>query len=232
MKILPIEIIHSILFWQTFNASFNFVIIGSFQLRNVSRHAASVVGESLFVWGGKRPKLPKVHSSLRKKKFLSTIDRLNFRTGHWSRDLTKGTPPLGPRGYSCTTRNTDILYFGGDCGHDRCYHNDVNSFNSLTYEWTNLVSTSDAVMKRACAGMMCMESEGMDYLLIIGGDGPPPTSYQSQYQYHQLYDGRVLTNEHNLFNLSKSKITIYCVLSFLLFYDDVFSSRAVDYSNS
>ena len=132
-----------------------------------------------------------------------------MRTARWSSHVTRGTsPPLGPVGYFSTTRNTDIFFFGGSCGHDLCYHNDVNLFNSLTYEWTNLIPTSDTVMKRALGGMMCMECMGTEYLLIIGGQGSTPTTRHSQYQYDQMVTGAVRTNEHNLFNLSTSKIQL------------------------
>uniref|UniRef100_A0A1X7TIT4 Uncharacterized protein n=1 Tax=Amphimedon queenslandica TaxID=400682 RepID=A0A1X7TIT4_AMPQE len=83
-----------------------------------------------------------------------------------------------------------------------CFHNDVNSFNSLTYEWSNIIPTSDAVMKRVEGGMVCMESMGTEYLFMIGGAGSTPTTYQSQYQYIQLGTGRIRTNEQNLLNLS------------------------------
>ncbi|XP_019856299.1 PREDICTED: uncharacterized protein LOC109584846 [Amphimedon queenslandica] len=105
-------------------------------------------------------------------------------------------------GYFCTTRNNDIFFFGGYCGHDICYHNDVNSFNSLTYEWSIIIPTSDAVMKRMSGGMVCMESMGTEYLFMIGGAGSTPTTYQSQYQYIQLGTGAIRTNEQNLLNLS------------------------------
>ena len=56
---------------------------------------------------------------------------------------------------------------------------------------------------------MCMECMGTEYLLIIGGGGPTPTTRHSQYQYDQVVDdGLVHTNEHNLFNLSTSKIQL------------------------
>ena len=176
-------------------------------ISDIFEHSAPVVRESLFVWGGNRPGLPLVHDSPQKEKFLSTIDRLDMRTARWSFHVTRGTsPPLGPVGYFSTTRNTDIFFFGGWCGHDDCYHYDVNLFNSLTYEWTNLIPTSDTVMKRAFGGMMCMECMGTEYLLIIGGHGSTPTTRHSQYQYDQLVNDRDCTNEHNLFNLSTSKI--------------------------
>ena len=177
---------------------------GIYQLGGISSHSAPVVGESVFVWGGGRPDLPRIHDSPQKRKFLSTIDRLEFRTGRWSSHVTRGTsPPLGAIGYFCTTRNTDIFFFGGDCG--VCFHNDVNSFNSLTYEWSNIIPTSDAVMKRASGGMVCMVSMDTEYLFMIGGTGSTPTTYQSQYQYIQMISARIRTNEQNLLNLSTSK---------------------------
>ena len=187
--------------------SFLFLVITG--IGGIFEHSAPVVGESLFVWGGSRPDYPRVHESPQKMKLYSTIDRLDFRTGRWSSHVTRGTsPPLGPHGYFCTVRNTDIFYMGGWCGHDSCYHNDVNSFNTLTYEWNKLISSSDIVMKRAYGNMVCMESMGTEYLLVIGGHGSTPTTYQSHYQYDQLVDGRVRTNEHNLLNLSTSKIQL------------------------
>ena len=177
-----------------------------YQLGEISSHSAPVVGESVFVWGGNRPDLPSVHDSPQKRKLLSTIDRLEFSTGRWSSHVTRGTsPPLGAMGYFCTTRNTDIFFFGGLCGDDLCYHNDVNSFNSLTYEWSNIIPTSDAVMKRGAGGMVYIESMGTEYLFMIGGNGSTPTTYQSQYQYIQMVNGRICTNEQNLLNLSTSK---------------------------
>ena len=187
--------------------SFLFLVITGIGM--IIDHSAPVVGESLFVWGGNRPGYPAVHESPQKMKLYSTIDRLDFRTGRWSSHVTRGTsPPLGPIGYFCTVRNTDIFYMGGACGHDDCYHNDVNSFNTLTYEWNKLISSSDIVMKRASGDMVCMESMGTEYLLVIGGHGSTPTTYQSHYQYDQLVNGRVRTNEHNLLNLSTSKIQL------------------------
>ena len=179
---------------------------GIYQLGGIAGHSAPVVGDSVFVWGGNRPDLPLVHNSPQKRKLLSTIDRLEFRTGRWSSHVTRGTsPPLGAMGYFCTTRNTNMFFFGGHCGVEMCFHNDVNSFNSLTYEWSNIIPTSDAVMKRGSGGMVCMESMGTEYLFMIGGTGSTPTTYQSQYQYIQMISGRIRTNEQNLLNLSTSK---------------------------
>ena len=60
-------------------------------------------------------------------------------------------------------------------------------------------------MKRGGGCMVCMESMGTEYLFMIGGTGSTPTTYQSQYQYIQLVNGTIRTNEQNLLNLSTSK---------------------------
>uniref|UniRef100_A0A1X7T0E2 Uncharacterized protein n=1 Tax=Amphimedon queenslandica TaxID=400682 RepID=A0A1X7T0E2_AMPQE len=57
-------------------------------------------------------------------------------------------------------------------------------------------------MKRATGGMVCIESMGIENLFMIGGTGSTPTTYQSQYQYIQMVNGRIRTNEQNLLNLS------------------------------
>ena len=55
---------------------------------------------------------------------------------------------------------------------------------------------------------MYMECMGTEYLLIIGGKGSTPTTHHSHFKYDHLVNGHVRTNEHNLFNLSTSKIQL------------------------
>ena len=44
-----------------------------------------------------------------------------------------------------------------------------------------------------------------EYLFIVGGAGPTPTVHHPQFQYDQLKNGRVCTNEQLLYNLSTGK---------------------------
>ena len=60
-------------------------------------------------------------------------------------------------------------------------------------------------MKRGYDGMMLTEYGGIHRFLIIGGVGSPPSTKLPQAQYIQLPNGRVHTNEQNLYNISTSK---------------------------
>ena len=64
------------------------------------------------------------------------------------------------------------------------------------------------VMKRAYGGMITIEDDGVHCLLMIGGVGSPPTIELPNTQYVKLSSGRVLTNEHNMYNISSGKHVI------------------------
>ena len=170
-------------------------------------HHTQVIGDSLYLWGGDQPNLPKVHNNDEKRRLTSQIQIFNITSGKWDTKPTRGNPPLGVIRYSCTTFNNKIYYFGGYCGHDICYHNSLNELDTSTLTWTQISPTDDIrpVMKRGYGGMMLTEYGGVHCLLVIGGIGSPPSTKLSQAQYIKLPSGRVLTNEQNLYNISTSK---------------------------
>ena len=114
-------------------------------------------------------------------------------------------------GVSCTTINNNIYYFGGYCGHDRCYHNSLNCLDTLTLQWKELQPTSNnSVTMRGFGGMIVMGSEGEpQQLLVIGGLAPisTTTQYHHQFKYNKIHslDDRLNTNEQNIYNLSSGK---------------------------
>jgi hypothetical protein len=57
-------------------------------------------------------------------------------------------------------------------------------------------------MRRAHGGMITVEDHDGIKLLMIGGRGSPPTIPNQQFQYIKLSDGRIYTNEVNLFTPS------------------------------
>ncbi|XP_019858925.1 PREDICTED: uncharacterized protein LOC109587127 [Amphimedon queenslandica] len=181
----------------------------SFKMR--SEHKAPVIGESLYLWAGNQVDLPKVHDSLQKRELTSTVDIYQLSTADWSSHLTRGTPPLGVIGYSCTTSHSNIYYFGGWCGHDDCYYNTLNLLNTIKMQWTSCSTAKQSLMKKAGAGMISLEFDGAEYLVIIGGRGSTPTVYHPQFQYDQLKNGRVRTNEQLLYNVSTGQFTVLSV---------------------
>ncbi|XP_011408677.1 PREDICTED: rab9 effector protein with kelch motifs-like [Amphimedon queenslandica] len=175
------------------------------------QHTTAVVGDVLYCWGGYQKGLDASHDSPTKRKCTSAIDAFNLLSGVWSSQPTRGTPPLGIRGVSCTTINNNIYYFGGYCGHGSCYHNSLNYLDTLTLHWKELQPTSNySVTKRGFGGMIAMESEGKpQQLLVIGGLAPKLTTTQRHYQFRYKnipgLDDRLSTNEQNIYNLSSRK---------------------------
>ena len=166
-----------------------------------------MIGDSLYLWGGLQPNFPRVHNNDEKKRLTSQVQIFNIISGKWDTKHTIGNPPLGLVRYSCTTLNNKIYYFGGWCRHENCFHNSLNELDISTLTWTQIFPTDDIrpVMKRGYGGMMLTEYGGVHRLLVIGGQGSPPSIKLPQAQYIDFPDGRVRTNEQNLYNISTSK---------------------------
>lgn len=162
-------------------------------------HSSIVVGNKLYSWLG----LPRGHDSAKKD---SSVDVLHLDTGIWHNMPTTGDFHSGIQGYACTTIGNNLLFFGGYCGHDDCYHSNTSQLDSSTLIWSNLVCSDDQFgpMKKAYCGILSFTcSEGHDYLFIIGGQGPPPRYRQDNAEYCELLMGDSLrTNEQHLYNIS------------------------------
>ncbi|XP_019861110.1 PREDICTED: uncharacterized protein LOC109589472 [Amphimedon queenslandica] len=179
---------------------------GTYKFKGRAGHSAPVIGDSLYLWGGDQPDLPKVHDSPQKRKLTSTVETYSFSSARWSSHLTRGTPPLGVIGYSCTTFRSNIYYYAGACGY---FYNSLNVINTLTMSWTQLHPNDESMMKKTFAGMLSLEFDGTDYLFMVGGIGPLPPVKHPQFQYEQINkDGSVITNEQLLYNLSNKKFTV------------------------
>ena len=161
------------------------------------------------MWAGGQVGLPKVHDSKEKRAFTSTVQVLSLSSGRWSSHPATSTPPLGVYGYTCRAVADKLYYFGGWCNHDRCFHNSINQLDTTILKWTELAPTDPnrPVMRRAYGGMIPVQWDGVYHLLIIGGEGSPPTVQLPHVKYMEDSEGYYSTNEHTLFNLSTSKIT-------------------------
>ena len=76
--------------------------------------------------------------------------------------------------------------------------------------WILVQPNNDSMMKKASGGMISLDCDETEYLFIVGGAGFTPTVHRPQFQYDQLEDGLVRTNEQLLYNLSTGKI-IYII---------------------
>ena len=157
--------------------------------------------------------LPHAHDEDDKMKRISHIDMFYLTKGSWMKKLTTGKPPLAVEGYSCTSINNRLCYFGGRCGHvprGVCdgFHNSINVLDTTTLHWQQLSpTTDDGAMRRAYSGMILFSCSYEDLTFIIGGRGPLPASCQSSASYHKPSYSPLAnyTNECNIFNITTRK---------------------------
>ena len=171
-------------------------------------HHTCIIRDTLYLWGGHSKDIPNSHDSEKKIKNTSTIDVFHLHTGQWTKLDTIGRPPLGISGYACTSANKRLYFFGGDCGHENCYHNSLNELVTDTLTWNELSPTdllNGPCRKTACAMVYC-DSEEEEMLFVFGGYGIYPNSPQigSLYTVDQA-NGLFRTNEQHFYSLTKSK---------------------------
>ena len=117
---------------------------------------------------------------------------------------------MGASYYASAVIDNNIIYFGGYCGHERCYHNSLTSLCVDTMQWKELSPTNPhtgPMMKSYC-GMIPVKIDGKYYLLVIGGEGPSvntPQQDTAQYSDKGMLSGYICTNEHHYFDLSTGK---------------------------
>ena len=155
-------------------------------------HSTAVAGgNDLYLWGGGQKGNLQVHDSAEKRAFLSNVEVFSVSTGCWEQHITSGTPPLGVQGYSCVAVGSELLYFGGWCGHNNCYHNSVHSLSTSTLQWRMLAPTTSegkGPMRKWCCGMVHFTDGEEDLLYVMGGYGhTAPSSPQHGAQYIKYY---------------------------------------------
>ena len=108
------------------------------------------------------------------------------------------TPSWSDRSYGCDNINRDIFYFGGECGHEKCAHNTLNSLNIDKFTWKEIISSTDTStpMRKFSPGLLSFESQ----LLAVGGVGwslPKDPSPSATYEKHGDF---IYTNEHHIYD--------------------------------
>ena len=168
----------------------------------------------MYIRSGYQKDCPLIHNDEAKQRYNSCIETLDLTTGNWRQCTTTGNPPLSLDGYVSTVIDNNIIYFGGYCGHEGCYHNSLHSLCVDTMHWKELSPTNSRtgpMMKFGCR-IIPVKIDGKNYLLIFGGQGPSlNTPRQHTAQYITVVSRNVRTNEHHFFDLSTGK---YCYTSY------------------
>ena len=169
----------------------------------------------IFNWGGARPDMPLVHTSDTKRSITSLIETFDVSSLLWTSVQTTGDPPSATRHYSSCSVNSNIFIFGGSCLPDDCYHSYLFTLDTLSNKWSRIEynnSPTTSPMKKQGHGMISFTSNKKNHLLIIGGNGPTPTSTTHSYgEYipHPTRPDRSYTNETHLMCLSSSPSQLY-----------------------
>ena len=165
----------------------------------------------MYLWSGWQEHYPQVHNGETKQRYNSHVEILNLTTGNWRQCTTTGNPPLSVVGYGSAAIGNNIIYFGGWCGHEGCYHNSVHSLCVDTMHWKELSPTNRHAgpMMKCYGGTIAVKIDGKNYLLVIGGQGTSVnTPHQDNAQYINKVKERshlIRTNEQNYFDLSTGK---------------------------
>ena len=172
---------------------------GQYEMKWRVRHSTIMNSGRLYSWGGRQKDLPMIHDNDEKKKFISFVDIFHLPALKWERRSTTATPPAGVMNYACTNIRDSILYFGGKCKPNDCYHNDLFELNTLTNEWREIINSSpdNGPMRKNGCGMISFNMNEEDNLLVIGGFGPRPitTHTGSKYIPFPNFPNHYFTNE-------------------------------------
>ena len=158
------------------------------------------------MWAGNQEGIPNIHDSSQKRAFLSRVEVFHLQRGTWEQQTTSGTPPLGVQDYTCVAVDSDLHYFGGSCGHGDCKHNSVHKL-STSFQWRMLAATTTeggGPMRKSLCGMVAFKDGEENFLFVVGGIGPTPSSHQPGAQYEKDIVG-TWTNEQHTFSLSTSE---------------------------
>ncbi len=147
-------------------------------MQDRANHHIVTINNTVYSWGGNCIGMPLVHDNEMKKSLISNIDIFDISTLLWSSLVTTGIPPAAVMFYSCCTIGSKIYMFGGNCMPGDCYHNDLFMMDTLNNKWSQIEYTNSpsTPMKKRGHGMMSFTNNKKECLLIIGGDGPTPTS--------------------------------------------------------
>ena len=171
-------------------------------------HSTVLVGDKLFLWGGLQRDLPVVScDGPEKERFTSLVNVFHLRNGCWQQRKTRGKPPRGVINYSSSVIGKRIFYFGGHCGHSKCFHNSITALDTEKMVWEEIKSEGKIPMEKNSCGMVSFQDGGDDFLFLVGGVGKFPLSPPPQFKYSPWNGSSMCgrTNEQHIFSLQAGK---------------------------
>ena len=144
-----------------------------------------------------------------KTQLTKSIQMYDPFTETWWEIPTIGTPPEGLCDCTATYSDHFLYTYGGHNG--TSLSSSLNQLDTRSYTWTQLSSQHDCgPMRKTGCGIIYYNNS----LIICGGFGFPSSELQagSQFIKSTIYkDGRGLTNEIQVFNISEgNKLSLAC----------------------
>ena len=164
------------------------------------QHVSCLAEGKAYVWGGETQEL--VPGT--KNDIANCIERFDPYLEVWSQLNTAGTPHPGLRLAACASSGEHLYMYGGFV--EGRYEDCLGCLNVKTLTWSRLRpegGTAGGPMRKAGCGMVHFHP---NKLAVIGGFGVPtgPTQPGSTFiRYTAATDGRGVTNEIHVFDLSQ-----------------------------
>ena len=121
----------------------------------------------------------------------------------WEHHPTSGLRSSGVTECATASIGRSIFYFGGNCGHDQCEHNNLTALSVDEFIWRELFPTTDITgpMRKSRGGLVAIKNQ----LLAVGGLAySAPTNPSSSARYEKYYGG-CCTNEHNIYDIENGE---------------------------
>ncbi|KAH7295668.1 hypothetical protein KP509_27G060000 [Ceratopteris richardii] len=122
-------------------------------------HSAALIGHILFIFGGCGKTADESEEIYFNDLFMLDTVKL-----HWTKALTKGTPPTPRDSHTCSAWNNNLIVLGGEDASDS-YLSDVHLLDTDIMQWREIHVTGDMLMPRAGHAMVALRK----CVFVFGG---------------------------------------------------------------
>uniref|UniRef100_A0AC35U208 Kelch motif family protein n=1 Tax=Rhabditophanes sp. KR3021 TaxID=114890 RepID=A0AC35U208_9BILA len=170
------EELHQLFSQDVFIFDFKTCVWSELQITNGSKpthrdfHTSVILGDEMFVWGGRSDAMGLFHSG--KDLYFNNVHILNLRTAEWTVVYSGRNGPSGRRSHSAFSYNNIMYIFGGFNSEYNIHYNDIHAYDPVLMTWKEIspIGVCPSVRRRQCTIMVG------DKVYLFGGT--TSTSYE------------------------------------------------------